>query len=244
MVIDNNSSAIRALEPLAEEIAVLKEHAKGVEWQFRLDRRSLGVLHLKAIARVYGDYGGEVLELLRKNPGGAIPIILARLKQKDEEWRRVRIELSKGWKEVMEKNYYRSLDHRSFYFKQADRKAITSKALVGEMRAKVEALEAAIREYIAAAAEAAAEGEKAAADREASAKATGAGTGVGDVMEVEGEGGGGKKEEVAADDAAPKQPEGIVPGPNGTSSVAPDRLPPAFRAKLRGLAPTMHFMYR
>ena len=46
--------------------ALLQEHSKGVEWQFRLDRRSLGVLHLKAIARVYGDYGHEMLEVRRK----------------------------------------------------------------------------------------------------------------------------------------------------------------------------------
>jgi hypothetical protein len=240
MVLDNNASAIRALEPLAEEVAALKEHARGVEWQFRLDRRSLGVLHLKAIARVYGDYGGEVLELLRKNPGGAIPIVLGRLKQKDDEWRRVRLQLSKGWKEVMEKNYYRSLDHRSFYFKQADRKAITSKALLAEMRGKVEALEGAVREYIAAAGEAAAEGEKAAADAEASAKAAG--------MDVD-EGGEGadsaaaaaeKKEKAAAAAAA----AGVVPAPGGGLALQPDRLPSAFRSKLRGLAPAMHFMYR
>jgi paired amphipathic helix protein Sin3a len=44
--------------------------------------------------------GNEVLELLRKNPAVAIPTVLARLKQKDEEWRRARLELNKGWKEV------------------------------------------------------------------------------------------------------------------------------------------------
>lgn len=61
MVIDNNAAAIRALEPLDAEIAALRAASAGsnVEWQFRLDRRSLGVLHLKAIARVYGEYGGE-----------------------------------------------------------------------------------------------------------------------------------------------------------------------------------------
>ena len=65
------------------------------DWQFRLDRRSLGVIHLKAIARIYGEHGNEVLELLRKNPAGAIPILLKRLKQKDEEWKQARTELNK-----------------------------------------------------------------------------------------------------------------------------------------------------
>ena len=73
MVVDNN--AIRCLEPLNSEIQALKA-ADGFEWQFRLDRRAIGVIHLKAIARIYGDHGNEVLELLRKNPAGGIPIIL------------------------------------------------------------------------------------------------------------------------------------------------------------------------
>ncbi len=102
--------------------------------QFRLDKRTLSVIHLKAIARVYGPHGAEILELLRKNPGGAIPIILARLKQKDEEWRQRRVELNKMWKSMMEKNYQKSLDHRSFYFKQGDRKLLSLKSLVSEIR--------------------------------------------------------------------------------------------------------------
>jgi histone deacetylase complex regulatory component SIN3 len=32
----------------------------------------------------------QVLELLRKNPAGAIPVVLRRLKQKDLEWRKAR----------------------------------------------------------------------------------------------------------------------------------------------------------
>ncbi|EWM25657.1 paired amphipathic helix protein sin3 [Nannochloropsis gaditana] len=48
-----------------------------------------------------------VLELLRKNPAGAIPVILRRLKQKDLEWRKARQDLNKGWKDVLEKNYHK-----------------------------------------------------------------------------------------------------------------------------------------
>jgi hypothetical protein len=53
MVIENNASTIRILEPLADEIALLRDvTGRAIDWQFRLDRRSLGVVHLKAIARV------------------------------------------------------------------------------------------------------------------------------------------------------------------------------------------------
>lgn len=146
--IENNASCMRILEPLAEEIAVLKEYTKGgIEWQFRLDRRSLGRLHLKAIARVYGEHGAEILELLRKNPGGAIPVILRRLKAKDEEWRRARRVLGERLKRVMEDNFYKSLDHRSFYFKQADGKAIRTKSLVSELKSKVDEAERELQSF-------------------------------------------------------------------------------------------------
>lgn len=59
MVIDNNASAIQCLMPLNAEIVALKQ-VEGFDWQFRLDRRSLGVLHLKAVARIYGEHGNEV----------------------------------------------------------------------------------------------------------------------------------------------------------------------------------------
>ena len=63
---------------------------------------------------------------------------MQRLKDKDEEWKRARQELSKGWKEELEKNYPKSLDHRSFYFNQADKKQISGKALLMHMKGLVE----------------------------------------------------------------------------------------------------------
>lgn len=52
-----------------------------------MDRRVLSPVQLAAITRIYGEHGAEILELLRKNPCKTIPIILARLRQKDLEWR-------------------------------------------------------------------------------------------------------------------------------------------------------------
>ena len=152
MVMDANRSAIKALEPIALAIKSLEEQGKadrakqadgGVppaddgstkKYQYRLDKRALSVMHLKAIARVYGDAGDRVLELLRKNPAGAIPVILSRLKQKAVEWGQARQHLDKQWKEVLEKNYQKSLDHRSFYFKTHDRKAVMAKTLIQEAK--------------------------------------------------------------------------------------------------------------
>ena len=47
--------------------------------------------------------------------------------------------MNRIWKDVYERNYLKSLDHRSFYFKQIDKRNLSSKGLVSEMRALVEA---------------------------------------------------------------------------------------------------------
>jgi paired amphipathic helix protein Sin3a len=133
MVVDANKATIRRLGPIAEEIARLKESGQPL-YQFRLDKRALGVIHLKSIARIYGGSGNEVLELLRKNPAGAIPVILERCKEKALEWGGQMKGLNEQWKDVLEKNYQKSLDHRSYYFKQTERKAIMSKTLLQEIK--------------------------------------------------------------------------------------------------------------
>lgn len=38
--------------------------------------------------------------------------------------------MNKVWKKVFEQNYHRSLDHRSFYFKQADKKGLLPKTML------------------------------------------------------------------------------------------------------------------
>ena len=78
----------------------------------------LSPFHYRVIERIYGDHGADIVAHLRKNPAVAVPVILTRVKQKIEEWRKVKEEMNKVWREIYEKNYYRSLDHRSFHFKQ------------------------------------------------------------------------------------------------------------------------------
>jgi paired amphipathic helix protein Sin3a len=142
MVIDSNMSTIRVLEPLAEEILSLKQiggkrDPNGPRYSLQLEKRQLSTIHLNAISRIYGDHGEEILEMLRKNPAGTIPVVLKRLKQKDQEWRKARHELNKHWKEVVEKNHYKSFDHRSFYFRQTDKKYLSTKPLVQEIQTVV-----------------------------------------------------------------------------------------------------------
>lgn len=112
------------------------------KFNFTLEKRNLSTVHLNAITRIYGEHGPEILELLRKNPAGTIPVVLRRLKQKDLEWRKARQELNKQWKETMEKNYDKSFDHRSFYFKQQDKRTYSAKHLVADIKGGSTGLEA------------------------------------------------------------------------------------------------------
>ncbi|XP_039005441.1 paired amphipathic helix protein Sin3-like 2 isoform X2 [Hibiscus syriacus] len=92
------------------------------------------VIHLRCIERLYGDHGLDVMEILRKNPALGLPVILTRLKQKQEEWAKCRFDFNKVWAELYLKNHYKSLDHRSFYFKQQDSKNLSVKSLVAEIK--------------------------------------------------------------------------------------------------------------
>ncbi|XP_021731191.1 paired amphipathic helix protein Sin3-like 4 [Chenopodium quinoa] len=91
-------------------------------------------INLRCIERLYGDHGLDVMDVLKKNAILALPVILTRLKQKQEEWARCRADFNKVWAEIYSKNYHKSLDHRSFYFKQQDTKSLSTKALLAEVK--------------------------------------------------------------------------------------------------------------
>ena len=67
-------------------------------------------------------------------PSATAHVVMARLKQKDAEWKQIKTELTPVWVDVYEKNYNKSLDHRSFYFKQTDKKALSAKGMTGEIK--------------------------------------------------------------------------------------------------------------
>ena len=86
MIIDQNSSAIAALHPLAAALEGMGEEERGA-WQ--LPDRALRAFHFRAVQRIYGEQGAQVVALLRQNPAVAVPTVLNRLTQKDAEWRQV-----------------------------------------------------------------------------------------------------------------------------------------------------------
>ncbi|KAI4347649.1 hypothetical protein L6164_008441 [Bauhinia variegata] len=130
MLLESVSSAAKRVEELYNSIT---ENKINVETPFHIEEH-FSALNLRCIERLYGDHGLDVVDILRKNPGYALPVILIRLKQKQDEWSQCRSDFNKVWAEIYAKNHYKSLDHRSFYFKQQDSKNLSAKSLVAEIK--------------------------------------------------------------------------------------------------------------
>ncbi|KAF5369896.1 hypothetical protein D9758_001057 [Tetrapyrgos nigripes] len=130
---------IAILEPINNKIAqLLPEERNGFKLKPNLGG-SAKAIHQRVIKKIYGREAGlEVIQAMQDSPANAIPIVLQRLKQKEEEWKRAQREWNKVWREVDARNYAKSLDHQSITFKTADKKAITAKAFVNQIEASRE----------------------------------------------------------------------------------------------------------
>ena len=127
---------IGMLEPIHNKIAQLAPEERP---SFKLKPNLGGPLksiHQRVVKKIYGREAGlEVIQAMQETPVSAIPVVLHRLKQKEEEWKRAQREWNKIWREVDARNYLKSLDHQAITSKVADKKAITTKALVSQIEA-------------------------------------------------------------------------------------------------------------
>nr|XP_023418397.1 paired amphipathic helix protein Sin3b isoform X2 [Cavia porcellus] len=133
VVLETNLATIRVLESVQKKLSRM---APEDQERFRLDDALGGtseVIQRRAIHRIYGDKAPEIIESLKKSPVAAVPVVLKRLKAKEEEWREAQQGFNKIWREQYEKAYLKSLDHQAVNFKQNDTKALRSKSLLNEI---------------------------------------------------------------------------------------------------------------
>ncbi|XP_075475269.1 paired amphipathic helix protein Sin3-like 2 [Primulina tabacum] len=130
MLLESVSSTAKRAEELLNGI---NNNSIGSDGPIRVEDH-FTALNLRCIERLYGDHGLDVMDILRRNPSLSLSVILTRLKQKQEEWTKCRSDFNKVWAEIYSKNHYKSLDHRSFYFKQQDSKNLGTKSLVAEIK--------------------------------------------------------------------------------------------------------------
>jgi len=61
------------------------------------------VLQWKAIQRIYGEKAHDIVEGMKKSPHLAVPVVLKRLKAKQEEWEEAQKAFNKTWRDQLEK---------------------------------------------------------------------------------------------------------------------------------------------
>jgi hypothetical protein len=74
---------------------------------------------------------------LKISPKKTIGVVLFRLRQRLEIWCNVnKVENEKNWREIVEKNFYKALDHRSFYFKCNEKRLTNAKSFLDDAKAR------------------------------------------------------------------------------------------------------------
>ncbi|KFB39741.1 hypothetical protein ZHAS_00007434 [Anopheles sinensis] len=87
VVIETNSATIRVLEGIQKKLTRMSQDEIS---RFRLDDCLGGTsptIHQRALKRIYGDKAADMIQGLKKNPAVAVPVVLRRMKAKEEEWR-------------------------------------------------------------------------------------------------------------------------------------------------------------
>lgn len=127
---------IAHFEPLALRIEEMSSEERAT-FRLKPDFGGSGkCLYHRILKKIYGRDGGiEIIQALQDAPVVAVPVVLTRLKQKDDEWRRAQRDWMRTWREVDSKNFYKSLDHQGISFKQNDKKNITAKHFVADIEA-------------------------------------------------------------------------------------------------------------
>lgn len=135
--IEANLRTIALLEPLNNKIQTMDPEERA---HFNL-KAGLGgqskSIYQRIIKKVYGkELGPEIIRALHDNPVVALPIVLERLKAKDEEWKKAQREWNRVWREQDGKNFYKALDHQGVQFKANDKKTIAAKSMIAEAEAR------------------------------------------------------------------------------------------------------------
>jgi paired amphipathic helix protein Sin3a len=85
--IEANAKVIQLLEPIGQTLLAMDPTDRE---NFRMPLGLGGqsqAIYKRVLKKIYGDKGPEVAADLFRDPGAVLPVVLARLKQKDEEWR-------------------------------------------------------------------------------------------------------------------------------------------------------------
>ncbi|EPY49396.1 SIN3 family co-repressor Pst3 [Schizosaccharomyces cryophilus OY26] len=127
-ILSVNQRAIKLLAELCEPVND-EEHIRSLNKT--LDRKAL---IRSAFHTVYGkEHSTTAFDALVKNSRRAAPVLLKRLKLKDQEWRRCKREWNKIWRQIELKNSSLALDERCCKIEGKDRRALSYNRILNEI---------------------------------------------------------------------------------------------------------------
>ncbi|OMJ72232.1 hypothetical protein SteCoe_29371 [Stentor coeruleus] len=134
MATENACYTLKLLEKSLEEANSLTLEQQKT---YALEEKIFSKIRLRPIFSIYSDHAQKIIEMLRNSPIKSLPVVISRVKSKIETWKKTsRFDSERVWKEIFEKNFYKSLDHRSFYFKQNEKRMTNPKAFLTEAKAR------------------------------------------------------------------------------------------------------------
>ena len=137
--IESCQRTIQLMEPIVQQIQTMSDVERA---QFSLHSNLGGAseaIPKRIVMKIYGrEVGGRVLADMAAKPIGVLPIVLFRLKQKLEEWKAVQREWEKIWRDQINKQFWKSLDHQGINSKNSDKKNFQHKTLTTEIQARWE----------------------------------------------------------------------------------------------------------
>jgi paired amphipathic helix protein Sin3a len=103
--------------------------------QFKLSPDMISSVHLLVLRNLYG-VKSDIVKLLNSHPFHVIPLVLPRLKSKNQELLEVRQKWTKSWRRGFEENYKKSLDYESEFWKEDQKRLLYYKNIVVEAESR------------------------------------------------------------------------------------------------------------
>ncbi|QLI65576.1 Paired amphipathic helix protein pst1 [Metarhizium brunneum] len=136
--IEANLKCIQLLEPIAQQmLAMSPAEREAFHMPAALAGQSTSIFK-RITKKIYGERGIDVVNDMYSHPFDVVPVLLARMRQKDEEWRFSQREWEKVWHAQTENMHLKSLDHMGILVKSTDKRNLTAKHLVDVIKTKHE----------------------------------------------------------------------------------------------------------
>ena len=126
MTLNMYTAAIETLENIQREVIAARNEGR----EYIIQKSLFSSVKFKAIYEVYGDVAEGMLSNFCVQPLRTSEFILKRLKRNKNGCQQQKERNKEFWKDLCEQNFYKSLDHKSFYFRQSEKKNISTKGIV------------------------------------------------------------------------------------------------------------------